>query len=106
LTAHPPRRTKEPRRAGPRDGRVCARSPRPRNPHHRDRRSAREHVESSSDQAQPADERGQALGITVLFLVALLGMAGLVIDVGSWYVKDHTGLIEGVTVEINGTVST
>jgi Putative Flp pilus-assembly TadE/G-like len=36
-----------------------------------------------------ADERGQALGITVLFLVALLGMAGLVIDVGSWYVKDR-----------------
>jgi hypothetical protein len=36
-----------------------------------------------------ADEGGQALGITVLFLVALLGMAGLVIDVGSWYVKDR-----------------
>jgi Putative Flp pilus-assembly TadE/G-like len=36
---------------------------------------------------RPADERGAALGLTVLFLVVLLGMAGLVIDVGSWYVK-------------------
>jgi Putative Flp pilus-assembly TadE/G-like len=32
-------------------------------------------------------ERGQALLITVVFLVGLTGMAGLVIDVGSWYVK-------------------
>ena len=38
---------------------------------------------------RPGDDRGQALGITVLFLIALLGMAGLVIDVGSWYVKDR-----------------
>jgi hypothetical protein len=35
------------------------------------------------------DERGQALVITVLFLVVMTGMAGLVIDVGSWYVKDR-----------------
>ena len=36
-----------------------------------------------------SDERGQALVITVLFLVVMTGMAGLVIDVGSWYVKDR-----------------
>jgi hypothetical protein len=36
-----------------------------------------------------ADQRGQALVITVLFLVVMTGMAGLVIDVGSWYVKDR-----------------
>jgi hypothetical protein len=36
-----------------------------------------------------ADECGQALVITVLFLVVMTGMAGLVIDVGSWYVKDR-----------------
>jgi hypothetical protein len=36
---------------------------------------------------RPAGERGQALAITVLSLVVMVGMAGLVIDVGSWYVK-------------------
>ena len=34
-----------------------------------------------------ADERGQAFVITVLFLVVMIGMAGLVIDIGSWFVK-------------------
>jgi hypothetical protein len=32
-------------------------------------------------------ESGQALIIVVLFLAVLLGMAGLVVDVGSWYVQ-------------------
>lgn len=32
-------------------------------------------------------ESGQALVVVVLFLAVLLGMAGLVIDVGSWYVQ-------------------
>lgn len=31
------------------------------------------------------DERGQALVFTLLFLTALLGMAALVLDVGSWF---------------------
>jgi hypothetical protein len=34
-----------------------------------------------------SSERGQTIVITVLFLGVLIGMAGLVIDVGSWYVK-------------------
>lgn len=32
-------------------------------------------------------EAGQALVLTLVFMTALIGMAGLVIDVGSWYVK-------------------
>jgi hypothetical protein len=32
-------------------------------------------------------ESGQALVVTVLFLAVLIGMAGLVVDVGSWYVQ-------------------
>jgi Putative Flp pilus-assembly TadE/G-like len=32
-------------------------------------------------------ERGQVLTLTAFFLVALLGMAGLAVDVGAWYVK-------------------
>src|SRR2546421_10721440 len=31
------------------------------------------------------DQSGQALVLTVVFLVSLLGMAALVLDVGSWY---------------------
>lgn len=33
----------------------------------------------------PKNERGQAIVLTVLFMAAVLGMAALVIDVGSWY---------------------
>jgi Putative Flp pilus-assembly TadE/G-like len=35
----------------------------------------------------PHDERGQTLVFTVLFLSVLIVMAGLVVDVGSWYVQ-------------------
>ena len=31
------------------------------------------------------DERGQAMMLTAVFMAVLLGMAGLVLDVGSWY---------------------
>ena len=31
------------------------------------------------------DERGQAILITVLFLVVLMGCAALTLDVGMWY---------------------
>jgi hypothetical protein len=34
-----------------------------------------------------SDERGQAVVFTVLFLAVLIGIAGLVIDVGTWYAK-------------------
>lgn len=34
-------------------------------------------------------ESGQALVVVVLFMAVLLGMAGLVVDVGSWYVQDQ-----------------
>jgi Flp pilus assembly protein TadG len=34
-------------------------------------------------------ERGQALVICLLFLGVLVGMAGMVIDVGAWYVTDR-----------------
>jgi hypothetical protein len=37
--------------------------------------------------ARRSDERGQALVISVLFLAVLIGMAGLVVDVGAWYVQ-------------------
>jgi len=36
-----------------------------------------------------ADTRGQATVITVVFLVVLLGMAALVLDIGSWYRADR-----------------
>jgi hypothetical protein len=36
-----------------------------------------------------SDERGQATGLAVVFLVAVLGMAALVIDVGSWFRADR-----------------
>lgn len=35
----------------------------------------------------PGDERGQAIVFTILFLSVLIGVAGLVVDVGSWYVQ-------------------
>ena len=35
--------------------------------------------------AKRNNQRGQALVLTVVFLVSLLGMAALVLDVGSWY---------------------
>ena len=37
------------------------------------------------------DERGQAMVLTVLFTMALLGMAALVLDVGSWF-RAHRNL--------------
>jgi hypothetical protein len=39
--------------------------------------------------ARLANERGQALVISVLFLAVLVGMAGIVVDVGAWYVQDR-----------------
>jgi Flp pilus assembly protein TadG len=36
-----------------------------------------------------SSERGQVVGLTVLFLVVLLGMAAMVIDVGHWFVADR-----------------
>jgi hypothetical protein len=39
--------------------------------------------------ARPDSERGQALVICLLFLGVLVGMAGMVIDVGAWYVTDR-----------------
>jgi Putative Flp pilus-assembly TadE/G-like len=41
----------------------------------------------SSRRCDASSERGQTIVITVLFLGVLIGMAGLVIDVGSWYVQ-------------------
>ncbi|MGN6430514.1 MAG: pilus assembly protein TadG-related protein [Gaiellaceae bacterium] len=35
------------------------------------------------------NERGQAMVLTVVFLVVLLGMAAMVLDVGSWYRADR-----------------
>ena len=35
------------------------------------------------------DERGQAMVLTVVFLVVLLGMCAMVLDVGSWYRADR-----------------
>jgi hypothetical protein len=35
------------------------------------------------------DERGQAMVLSVLFLFVLVGMAALVVDVGSWYKADR-----------------
>jgi Flp pilus assembly protein TadG len=35
------------------------------------------------------NERGQAMVLTVLFLVVLLGMSAMVLDVGSWYRADR-----------------
>src|SRR4051812_33103370 len=34
-------------------------------------------------------ERGQATVLTLIFLVVLLGMAALVLDIGSWYRADR-----------------
>ncbi len=36
-----------------------------------------------------AAERGQALVVSILFLAVLVGMAGMVVDVGAWYVQDR-----------------
>jgi hypothetical protein len=36
-----------------------------------------------------ACERGQVVGLTVLFLIVLLGLAAMVVDVGSWYAADR-----------------
>jgi secretion/DNA translocation related TadE-like protein len=36
------------------------------------------------------NDRGQATVITVVFLVVLLGMAALVLDIGSWYRADRS----------------
>jgi hypothetical protein len=41
----------------------------------------------SAGRFHASSERGQTIVITVLFLGVLIGMAGLVIDVGSWYVQ-------------------
>jgi len=35
------------------------------------------------------DERGQALVLSLVFLVVLLAMGGAVVDVGSWYWQDR-----------------
>jgi secretion/DNA translocation related TadE-like protein len=37
----------------------------------------------------PLNERGQATVLTLIFLVVLLGMAALVLDLGSWYRADR-----------------
>jgi len=34
-------------------------------------------------------DRGQATVLTLVFLVVLLGMAALVLDIGSWYRADR-----------------
>ena len=36
------------------------------------------------------NDNGQATVITVVFLVVLLGMAALVLDIGSWYRADRS----------------
>jgi hypothetical protein len=41
----------------------------------------------NSRRVHASSERGQTIVITLLFLGVLIGMAGLVIDVGTWYVK-------------------
>ena len=38
---------------------------------------------------RPRSDRGQATVLTVVFLVVLLGMAALVLDIGSWYRADR-----------------
>src|SRR3954469_13612856 len=47
-------------------------------------------MEDTSSRAKQAicrwrDESGQAIVLSAVWMVVLLGMAGLVIDVGSWY---------------------
>ena len=37
----------------------------------------------------PRSDRGQATVLTLVFLVVLLGMAALVLDIGSWYRADR-----------------
>jgi Flp pilus assembly protein TadG len=39
--------------------------------------------------ARAQSERGQAMVLTLVFLVVLLGMAALVLDIGSWYRADR-----------------
>src|SRR5690348_13375576 len=39
--------------------------------------------------ARGRTERGQATVLTLVFLVVLLGMAALVLDIGSWYRADR-----------------
>ncbi len=39
--------------------------------------------------SRTADTRGQATVLTVVFMVVLLGMAALVLDIGSWYRADR-----------------
>ena len=42
-------------------------------------------------------ERGQATVLTLVFLVVLLGMAALVLDIGSWYRADRATALSGGT---------
>ena len=39
--------------------------------------------------ARAQDNRGQATVLTLVFLIVLLGMAALVLDIGSWYRADR-----------------
>src|SRR5215210_3857868 len=39
---------------------------------------------------RPRSDRGQATVLTVVFLMVLLGMAALVLDIGSWYRADRS----------------